>query len=382
MSKAVKITPMLQQYLEIKEQQPEAILFYRMGDFYEMFFEDAVEASRILGITLTSRSAKDEANRVPMCGVPYHAAQSYLAKLIQAGRRVAICEQVEDPAQAKGIVKREVVRVVSPGVVTDDQLLDDKDNLYLAAICRQEEKTGSRYGVSFLDLSTGDFRVGEFVEQGPQAEQILDQLTRMTPAELLLSDQEEGLEALMDQAQVLLPGLCITHRSQELFDLDCCREALQEQFKVNSLAGFGCRHLGPGLIAAGVLLQYLQETQKTDLGHLERLAPIDLDHVLQIDDSSRRNLELTQTVIGGKRQGSLLSVLDQTKTPMGARLLKQRLLFPLRDVAQIRSRLDAVEDLLQNSRNREGLRELLVKVDDTNPHAGHVNRGHRGQCRR
>ena len=365
MSQPLKITPMLQQYLEIKEQHPDAILFYRMGDFYEMFMDDAIEAAKILGITLTSRSSKDEENRIPMCGVPYHAAPTYVAKLIRAGKRVAICEQVEDPAQAKGIVRREVVRVVSPGVVTDDQLLDDKDNLYVAALCYKPLKEGYLFGISFLDLSTGDFQAGEFEDQGLEPEQILDQLTRMTPAELLIADEEtEDLGPLLDTVQTLLPGLCITRRPATLFHLKSCRELLIDQFRVSNLAGFGCDHLQQGIIAAGILLGYIQETQKTDLDHLERLTPIDLGHILQIDDSSRRNLELTQTVIGGKRQGSLLAILDQTRTPMGARLLKQRLLFPLQDVEQIRARLDAVDDLLQNGQRREMLRTLLGEVYD------------------
>ncbi len=365
MTKAAKITPMLQQYLEIKEQHENAILFYRMGDFYEMFFDDAVTASKILGITLTSRNSKNDANRVPMCGVPFHAASTYLAKLVKAGRRVAICEQTENPSQAKGIVRREVVRVISPGLVTDEQILDDKDNLYVAALSCREKGKKTIYGISFLDLSTGSFLVGEFSDEQGEAETILDQLTRMTPAELLINeDEQEALDSLVSTAETLLPGLCITSRPAPLFHFPHCEELLTEHFAVTNLAGFGCSAFKQGIIAAGVLLDYIQETQKTEIGHIERLTPIDLERILQIDDSSRRNLELTQTIIGSKREGSLLSVLDQTCTPMGARLLKQELLFPLQDVDRINGRLDGVQFLHSHAKIRNNFREQLAAVYD------------------
>ncbi len=365
MAQVAKITPMLQQYMEIKGQHENTILFYRMGDFYEMFFEDAVKASKILGITLTARNSKNEANKVPMCGVPYHAAAGYLAKLIKAGQRVAICEQTEEPSQAKGIVRREVVRVISPGVVTDDQILDDKDNLFVAALSCLGKKGVSLYGLSFLDLSTGSFLVGEFPDEAGQAEGVLDQLTRMTPAELLINEEDtETLAQLLDTAETLLPGLCITERPAALFHFSASKELLTEHFQVTNLAGFGCSAFRQGVIAAGVLLDYIQETQKTNIEHIERLSPIDLALILQIDDSSRRNLELTQTIIGSKREGSLLSVLDQTNTPMGARLLKQEILFPLQDVERINARLLAVKFLHSHTRIRNSFREQLAAVYD------------------
>jgi DNA mismatch repair protein MutS len=365
MTQTVKITPMLQQYLEIKQGHPDAILFYRMGDFYEMFFEDAVVASKILGITLTSRNNKDETNKVPLCGFPYHAAPTYLAKLIKAGRRVAICEQIEDPALAKGIVKREVIRVVSPGVVTDAQLLDDKSNLYVAAISRQEQAKAVTYGLSFLDLSTGEFLVGEFRDDSAPGDLILDQLTRMAPAELLVShDQAKILAPLLQTAQTLLPGLCITERPEPLFHFPSCEELLTDHFQVLNLAGFGCGAMVQGIVCAGVLLDYIRETQKAELDHIEILRPIDLDAILQIDESSRRNLELTQTIIGTRREGSLLAVLDQTCTPMGARLLRHHLLFPLQDVARITARLDAVGALFTNSTLRKEFRTQLATIYD------------------
>ncbi|MBW6521259.1 MAG: DNA mismatch repair protein MutS [Desulfoarculaceae bacterium] len=365
MTQALKITPMLQQYLEIKQGHPDAILFYRMGDFYEMFFEDAVVASKILGIALTSRNNKDEANKVPLCGFPYHAAPTYLAKLIKAGRRVAICEQIEDPALAKGIVKREVIRVVSPGVITDAQLLDDKSNLYVAAISRQEQAKAVTYGLGFLDLSTGEFLVGEFRDDSDPGDLILDQLTRMAPAELLVSrDQAKGLAVLLQSARTLLPGLCITERPESQFHLPSCEELLTDHFQVLNLAGFGCGAMTQGIVCAGVLLDYIRETQKTELDHIETLRPIDLDAILQIDESSRRNLELTQTIIGTRREGSLLAVLDQTCTPMGARLLRHHLLFPLQDVARITARLDAVANLFMDHNLRQEFRAQLATIYD------------------
>jgi len=365
MSKAPKITPMLRQYLEIKEQHQETILFYRMGDFYEMFFDDAVIASKILGITLTSRNSKNEANKVPMCGVPFHAASTYLAKLVKAGRRVAICEQTEEPSQAKGIVRREVVRVISPGVVTDSQILDAKDNLYVAALTRKEKGDKILFGISFLDLSTGSFLLGEFIDREGNAEVILDQLTRMTPAELLISDRDsDALTDLITTAETLIPDLCITKRPAPMFHYTTCDELLTDHFQVTNLAGFGCGAFRQGIIAAGVLLDYIIETQKSEIGHIEKLTPIDLDRILQIDDSSRRNLELTQTIIGSKREGSLLSVLDQTCTPMGARMLKQEILFPLQDVQRINARLAAVQFLHYHTSIRNSFRELLTSIYD------------------
>ncbi len=356
---------MLQQYLEIKEQHQDTILFYRMGDFYEMFYDDAVTASKILGITLTARNKKNPANQVPMCGIPYHAATNYLAKLVKAGKRVAICEQTENPSEAKGIVRREVVRIISPGVVTDSQILDAKDNLYVAALNRKERGNDTLYGISFLDLSTGAFLIGEFADQGEHAEIILDQLTRMTPAELLINEKDsENLANLVDSARTLLPGLCITKRPSSQFHFGTCEEQLIEHFKVTSLAGFGCSTFKQGIIAAGALLEYIVDTQKSNIGHIEKLTPIDLANILQIDDSSRRNLELTQTIIGSHREGSLLSVLDHTCTPMGARMLKQEILFPLQDVGYINGRLDAVHFLHTHPSIRSSFREQLAAIYD------------------
>lgn len=362
MNRPAKITPMLQQYMEIKSRHEDAILFYRMGDFYEMFFEDAVTASRILGITLTSRSKKNDENRIPMCGIPYHAVSNYLVKLVKAGFRVAICEQMEDPSQVKGkkIVKRDVVRVVTPGLATEEQLLDDKSNRYLAAVhIPAVGRKKQAYGLSILDITTGEFLLTE--RQDPA--DLVDELARLAPAELLVDESaaDAGLAKSVEQA---LPELCLTKRPAHTFYPETARETLLEHFKTVNLAGFGCEHLETGITAAGALLQYIQETQKTDLGHIERLTPIDLAEILLVDESSRRNLEISQTIIGGKREGSLLAVLDATCTPMGARLLKRRLLFPLRDVERINRRLDAVAQLFVDPLLRKSLREILVEVYD------------------
>jgi DNA mismatch repair protein MutS len=360
-----QLTPMLQQYLEIKGQHEDTILFYRMGDFYEMFFDDAIVAAKILGITLTSRNKKSEAVQVPMCGIPYHAAPAYLAKLIKAGRRVAVCEQTENPAEAKGIVKREVVRIVSPGVITDDLLLDDKSNNYLCSLVVNEGGGQRLYGASFLDVSTGEFLVGEYPDKSDGGEVILDQLTRLMPSELLISVQDrQALTPLLAQVSALLPGVCITERDSAAYHPEAAEELLFDHFGVVTLDGFGCSRFTCGITAAGTLLDYIRQTQKTAIDHIEKLSPLDTNAILHIDDSSRRNLELTQTIVGGQRQGSLLSILDHTCTPMGARLLKHNLLFPLQDKKRIIDRLDAVTFFFNDSTVRKELRTLLEQVYD------------------
>jgi len=362
----VKMTPMLQQYLEIKEQYRDAILFYRMGDFYEMFFDDAVTAAKVLSITLTSRSSKDDENRVPMCGVPFHAVSNYLAKMVKAGYRVAICEQTEDPKQAKGIVKREVVRVVTPGVTTEEQLLDEKSNRYVCAVTtRPESKNKLLAGLSFLDVSTGDFLVTELLLPGTNADPLIEEISLMQPAEIILTDRHrEELADPLQSLRTILPGLCLTTRPEMSFDPDTARLALTDHFRTANLAGYGCEDMTAGIGAAGALLTYIQETQKTDLSFIQGLRPLNRSGFLIIDESSRRNLELTETIIGGRREGSLLSVMDLTCTPMGARLLRQRLLFPLQAAAKIQQRLDAVELLLADPDRRQAMRTCLQSIYD------------------
>ncbi len=363
--KNLKMTPMLQQYLKIKEAHPGTVLFYRMGDFYEMFFEDAELCSRVLGITLTSRS-KEKTGRIPMCGVPYHAISGYLSKMVKAGYRVAICEQTEDPKQAKGIVKREVVRIVTPGVTTDDQILDEKNNTFVCALTIERKGTTLvTAGLSFIDVSTGNFLISELPLADNNLDPIIDEITRMQPAELLLAaDEMEQLTELTTTLTTILGGLCLTERQDIWFEFDTAHTTLLEHFKVNSLAGFGCQQLTSGISAAGCLLSYIQETQKTDLSFIRRLQSLARSGFLIIDESSRRNLELTETIIGGKRRGSLLSVLDLTATPMGARLMRQRLLFPLQNRDKILQRLAGVEMLLADSGLRWELQLQLKNIYD------------------
>ncbi len=365
MTSPPKMTPMLRQYLEIKEEYPDEILFYRMGDFYEMFFEDAEVASKILGITLTSRNNKADAARIPMCGIPYHAAQTYLAKLVKAGKRVAICEQTEDPSQAKGIVRREVIRVVTPGVTTDDQILEENENRYVCALSRSLSEPVPQWGFSFLDLSTGEFLTGELEDDSAVPEQLVDHLTRMTPAELLINEAKQAdIKPLLEAVTLHLPEICITLRGDDLFHFKEASEDLSDHFKVINLEGFGCGSMNQGIVAAGVLLDYARETQKSDIGHIEKLIPLKGDSVLLIDDASRRNLELTRTIIGNKREGSLLAVLDKTRTPMGGRLLQNYLLQPLQDIEAITERQECVNFFHSNPSIRQQFRDYLDAIYD------------------
>lgn len=366
MSTPPKITPMLQQYLEIKAQHTDTILFYRMGDFYEMFFDDAITAARVLGITLTSRSAKDETNKIPMCGVPFHAVTGYLARMIKAGYRVAICEQIEDPKEAKGIVRREVVRVVSPGVATEDQLLDAKSDCFVCALSfKRRSSKDLLAGLAVIDISTGHFQVSEVPFSLKETSPLVDEFTRLRPAELVIaqSDMEE-YATLTGLLTTHLGQLCLTGRPDFHFDPRTAMAALTEHFQTTNLAGFGCEALTTAINAAGALLLYLRETQKSDLSHIKRISPLSHSGYLNIDDASRRNLELTETLVGGNREGSLLSVLDQTATPMGARLLRRWLLFPLQDAELIQARLNSVQELLHLTETRAEIRKLLDSVYD------------------
>jgi DNA mismatch repair protein MutS len=363
-----KPTPMLRQYQEIKDQHPDAILFYRMGDFYEMFFEDAEIAARVLEITLTSRNKKDE-NPIPMCGVPWRAAQSYIARLIAQGYKVAICDQVEDPARAKGIVKREVVRVVTPGMVVENEYLDARSNNFVLAVCRN----GDRFGLAALDISTAGFRVAESAD----LRAILDEVGRVAPAEALLPEAaktDPDFQALRQS----LNGASVSHLDGRHFQPDAARELLLEQFGTVSLAGFGCEGLPAAVGAAGALLHYVGETQKGKLAHIRGLETDRLDDYLWLDDRSRRNLELTANLQDGKRKGSLLDVIDRTVTAMGGRLLKRWLRYPLLDPERINARLDAVAAALDRIDAAETVREGLRTVYDLERLGSRIIMGHAG----
>ena len=345
---------MIKQYLGIKEKYPDAILFYRMGDFYEMFFEDAQVASRALEITLTSRNKKDEVP-VPMCGVPYRAAQTYIARLIDQGHKVAICDQVEDPATAKGLVKREVVRVVTPGMIVDNELLDAKTNNYLLAVARHGQMTG----VSYLDISTGAFRVTESADH----RSLVDEILRIAPSEALFPESSKDdpvLSAMMNA----LPAKSVTLLNNEAFAFRKGRRRLLDQFKTVSLEGFGCENFKAGVRAAGALLHYVQETQKQQIDHLTGIETYGLDHYLMVDDLSCKNLELLKNIQTGSRHGTLLGVLDRTVTAVGGRLLKSWIRYPLIDMDEIRARHDAVQEALAHIHLTRKVRESLKSVHD------------------
>ena len=352
----MKITPAMQQYLDIKQDHQEAILFYRMGDFYEMFFDDAVKAAKVLDIALTTRNKNSE-EKIPMCGVPYHAASVYVNKLISNGFKVAICEQT-DEQDAKGLVRREVVRIVTPGLLADEKLLEDKLNNYLVAVYPTGEKTG----VASLDISTGEFRVMESDDAGL----ILDELDRLNPSEVLIANNSEKKDLYSFLAS-MHSGKTFTGLDDAQFEYDSARECLLDHFKTISLDGFGCEHLVAGIQAAGAILQYVQETQKTGLGHIQKIIPYFPGEYVMLDETTRRNLELTKRIhaMGADaRRGTLLDILDLTMTSMGARLLRRWIDYPLRNVSGIEARLDAVGVLKEDRQIRNEIRTILDGIYD------------------
>ena len=357
-------TPMMRQYRAMKSQHEDAILLFRMGDFFEMFFEDAVTASRVLGLTLTSRSKGD--NAVPMAGVPHHAADGYIRRLIQAGYRVAICDQVQDPREAKGLVERDVTRIVTPGTLTEESLLEAKASNYLAALCPR----GDVIGLAWADLSTGEFRVEDVPE-----EKGLDELVRLGPSEVLVA------QSLVDAEGPLVRGLrheldvMVSPRADWVFNRETAERTLLEHFGVRTLEGFGCADLGPALSAAGAVLSYLHETQRTSLAHLRRLRPVRAGDRVVLDRATRLSLELARTMRDGRRDGTLLWTLDRTLTPMGGRRLSDWVHAPLCDRDLIATRHDAVEELFNDHALREALREALRDVYDIERLATRVSTG-------
>ncbi len=346
-------TPLMRQYYKIKGRHPEAILLFRMGDFYETFDDDAHTISRVLGITLTKRSNGGAAD-VPLAGFPHHALDTYLPRLVQAGLRVAICEQLEDPKFARKIVKRDVVEVVTPGISFHDQLIDPKRAHYLAAVhfgkARSEK---DRVGFAFLDATTGEFNVSEV-----PASQLEDLLQTIAPAEVLV--EKGGKDRFPNREGSFI----ITTQEDWVFGYDFAYETLLRHFKTHSLKGFGVDDLPLGLIAAGAALYYLGETQKGRVPHLRRIARYASDDFMALDPQTRRNLELTATMQNGSPEGSLVDILDETLTPMGGRLLRKWLIRPLQSVENIHKRLDAVEALHRAPRLRETLRDTLRQMGD------------------
>jgi len=349
-----KLTPMIKQYLSIKDEYPDALLFYRMGDFYEMFFEDAEVASKILEIALTSRNKKDE-SPVPMCGVPFRAVQSYIARLIDNGYKVAICDQIEDPATAKGLVKRDVVRVITPGMIVDSEFLDERSHNFVLACVRSDDLTG----LSYLDISTGTFRVTESADLSA----IINEALRVSPREILLPHAAED-DPRYSPFLAALPEQSITYLEDSAFEYRAGYERLVDQFKTISLEGFGCENLLAGIQAAGALLFYVGETQKQKTDHFGRIENYALQNQLLIDELSCRNLELEKNIRSGTRSGTLLSIIDKTITAMGARLLKTWLRYPLTDIEKIRSRQDAVQEVKENRPALGNMRESLKSVYD------------------
>ncbi|MDD5284896.1 MAG: DNA mismatch repair protein MutS [Desulfuromonadaceae bacterium] len=348
-------TPMMRQYLEIKSGYTDAILFFRMGDFYEMFLDDALVASRILDIALTSRN-KGSADEIPFCGVPFHSASPYVAKLIEAGFKVAICEQVEDPKQAKGIVRREVVRVVTPGLLIESESLTPDENNYLLSLC---EGGGGKWGCASLDVSTGEFRVTEL----PGVAAALAESVGINPREILLPDGVDP-ETLPADMRSFLGDRIISRAPAWVYDRDYSTKLLCDHFKAASAEALGLDGATAALLSAAAALYYLRENRKAALPHIRDLRVYQRSQHLALDPATRRNLEITASMAEGKRSGSLLGCLDRTATAMGARRMKQWLSYPLVGAEPIRQRLDAVEELLDSPVLREELAAELKKIAD------------------
>ena len=346
------LTPMMTQYNTLKRKYKDCVFFFRMGDFYEMFNEDAKIASRVLGITLTSRS-HGKAKKVPLAGVPWHAAEAYLARLIKAGYKVAICEQVEESSHAKGIVKREVVQVMTPGTTVSERILTHDRNNYLLAI-NQENGT---VGLAIVDLSTGEFELEEMNGQG-----LTDELQRLFPAEILIPSSRQ--RDLVPELRRLLPTVTVTTMDDWRFSYDDAYESLTGHFQTVSLKGFGCENLNIAVGAAGAALNYLKENQKAALSHIRGMSTVNPSDYMLLDATTLRNLEVLVPLREQSKGATLLSVLNRAKTPMGARLLGKWLRKPLLDAMQINCRLEGVEELAKNVSLRLDLIGALKKVVD------------------
>ncbi len=347
-------TPMMRQYLEMKEQYKDCILFYRLGDFYEMFFEDAVQASKELELTLTGKNCGLK-ERAPMCGVPYHSVEGYLNKLVEKGYKVAICEQVEDPKQARGIVHREVIRIVTPGTNTNMQALDESKNNYIMSIVY----LNGHYGLSIADVTTGDYYVTEVETE----QKLSDEINKFAPSEIICNEafymSGIDIEEIRARLRVSISALEAWYFSDET-----ASATLQAHFKVNSVEGLGLKDYPYGTTAAGALLKYLYETQKNSMEHLSAIHPYTTGMFMVIDSSTRRNLELVETMREKQKRGSLLWVLDKTKTAMGARTLRSYVEQPLIERSEIERRYDAVEEINSRMIDREELREYLRPIHD------------------
>ena len=353
-AQTMKLSPMMQEYCKTKEEYKDCILFYRLGDFYEMFFDDALLVSKELELTLTGKDCGLE-ERAPMCGIPFHAADTYINRLIERGHKVAICEQVEDPKKAKGLVKRAVIRVVTPGTTLDATSLDESKNNYLMSIV----SIADRFGCAIADITTGDC----FLTEVSNSQKLVDEINKFSPAEIICNDSFFMSGVDTDDLKERL-GICIFSLDAWYFDDDTCRKELREHFHVTNLEGLGISDYDSGIIAAGALFLYLKETQKTALSQMTTIRPYTAERYMLIDSSSRRNLELVETLREKQKRGSLLWVLDKTKTAMGARTLRSFVEQPLIDAEEINRRLEALEELNEKPMLRDEIREYLNPVYD------------------
>ncbi len=349
-----EFSPMMQHYLATKEEYKDCILFYRLGDFYEMFFDDAIVVSKELELTLTGKDCGQE-ERAPMCGIPFHAAETYINRLVANGHKVAICEQMEDPKKAKGIVKREVIKIVTPGTNLNTQALDETKNNYMMCIVY----LGDKMGVSIADYSTGDFFVTELEKEN----ELIDEINKFCPSEIIVNEYFEMRGINLFELNNKL-GITESTLDNWYFDDETCRNKLLTHFGVGTLDGMGLKDYSVGITASGALLTYLYETQKSNMPHITSLQPYTTGKYMIIDSSSRRNLELVETMREKQKRGSLLWVLDKTKTAMGARKLRSIIEQPLIDKKEIIKRQDAIEELCNNAIDREEIREYLNPVYD------------------
>jgi DNA mismatch repair protein MutS len=371
----------MKQYNRIKSQHKDAILFFRMGDFYEMFFDDARVASRELDIVLTSRDREKDGQKIPLAGFPHHAAESYISRMIKKGYKVAICEQVEDPKLAKGIVKREVVRIVTPGTVLESGLLQDRSNNYLASISPMFKGSGDQttpdstvelaskptskhegFGISFVDISTGEFLTTEFHGKDSSSK-LLSELARFRPAECIIPEHLKGDPKLKEILREY-PDMMITGYYDDAFNSDIANQRLTTHFNTVSLEGFGLEGKALAVQAAGATIHYLQETQKKQLNYINSLSSYSSSEYMVLDSTTLRNLELFANVRDGKGHGTLLEVLDKTTTSMGSRMLRKWLQRPLKDIKTINLRLDAVQELSQNVLLRGDLGTAFKRIQD------------------
>ncbi|MFA6241254.1 MAG: DNA mismatch repair protein MutS [Candidatus Hydrogenedentales bacterium] len=351
-----KLTPMLRQYLDAKSESGDSLLFFRMGDFYELFFEDAVEAAELLGIAVTSRDAVNKDDRIPMAGVPVRAVDGYIAKAIKAGRTVTICEQVEDPKEAKGVVRRAITRQITPGTVLEPNLLDDTANNYLGALLIHEGKAG----LALVDVSTGEFLAAQIDRDIDRT--LHDEFTRMSPVEMLVPAQSPG--DTIARLRSRFPGIAFTERARDEFDEEDARTAITDHFGLRTLKGIGLDDAPHAVACAGAILAYIKTTHREGAPHLRFPRAYSPSNYVVLDGNTQRNLELVESAYDRKKHGTLLGVLDKTLTSMGGRKLRHWILHPLVDVDEIRARLDAVEELHADAALRLRLRDVLRGMSD------------------